>query len=90
MRKRDWFWFAAALLVIIPMVTTYIREYAAIDACNDAGGSFNYKLNVCDMTTTHETVPFGARHMGLLGITLMVLLSLAIARYVKWRRRLGE
>lgn len=91
MRKRTTAWLiAAAVLVVIPLITAYFRERAAVGSCKEAGGSYNYALKMCDMAATHEYIPFGQRHMGLLGITLMVLLALAIAKYVKWNRRLNE
>jgi len=91
MRKRSAAWLlVAAVLVVIPLISAYARERAAVSSCKEAGGSFNYLLMLCDTQATHPYIPFGQRHMGLMGITLMVLLALAIAKYVKWRRRLGE
>ena len=89
MRKRDLFWVLAAILVVAPLTIAYIREAQAVSLCKEMGGSFNYNAMVCDTQAQHEYIPFGARHLGLAGITLIVLLSLMISKYVKWRRRLG-
>ena len=91
MRKRSAAWLLLlAVVVVIPLITAYIREKMTVGACKDAGGSYDYALKLCDMQATHAYIPFGQRHLGLAGITLMVLLSLAIAKYVKWNRRLSE
>ena len=91
MKKRSAAWLiAAAVLVVIPLIVSYIRERSAVSACKTAGGSYDYAMKLCDMQATHAYIPFGQRHMGLLGITLMVLLALAISKYVKWNRRLGD
>ena len=91
MKKRSAGWLIAlAVIVVIPLITAYVREKSAVGECKAAGGSYNYALKLCDMQATHEYIPFGQRHMGLMGITLMVLLALAISKYVKWRRLLGD
>jgi hypothetical protein len=90
MRKRNYFWVLAAILVVAPLVAAYVREARLVSLCKEIGGSFNYSAMACDTETQHPYVPFGSRHLGLAGITLIVLLSLMIAKYVKWRRRLGE
>lgn len=89
MRKRDLFWLLLALLVIVPIVSAYVLEVMAVDRCKASGGSFDYAAMQCDSAAKHPYIPFGRRHLGLLALTIIVLFSLAIAKWVTWRRRLG-
>jgi hypothetical protein len=89
MRKRNiFYWVLIAVLVVVPLVTSFIRETLAVNACR---GTFNYASMECDTTgAAHAHIPFGARHQGLAALTVMLLFVIAIAKWVTWRRRLGE
>lgn len=52
---------AGAVLLGAPLLP-YAREFAAVDKCLDAGGSFDYSVGACDHQESHPYVPFGARH----------------------------
>jgi hypothetical protein len=47
-------------------VMTYVTEFIAVDACLDAGGSFDYGQSRCDRARTHPVVAYSARHPMLL------------------------
>ncbi len=51
------------------------RELWVVDRCLDAGGSFNYVDDVCDMNTTHsyEAPPQHSRWLVLVGFVLAVI-----------------
>ena len=90
MRKREILWIVIALIVVVPLVSAYVMEVMAVNECKATGGSFNYSAMQCDAAAAkHEYIPFGRRHLGLFTLTVMILFSLAIAKWVTWRRRLG-
>ncbi|ANG64975.1 hypothetical protein A8C75_22495 [Marinobacterium aestuarii] len=52
------------LLLLVPaigMMVGYMMEQSLIDACLDAGGSFDYAAEACDPVGNHAFVPFSAR-----------------------------
>lgn len=52
------------ILLIVPgvvMMAAYLNELSAVQACLDAGGSFDYVQSVCDHTQSHAVVPFMVR-----------------------------
>jgi hypothetical protein len=89
MRKREILWIVIALIVVVPLVSAYVMEVMAVNECKASGGSFNYVAMQCDSAAKHEYIPFGRRHLGLFTLTVMILFSLAIAKWVTYRRRLG-
>ena len=90
MRKRNMFyWALITVLVVIPLLVAYVREVLAVSACRKTGGSFDYMAMTCDPTgAVHAHAPFGARHPGLLALTVMILFFVAVAKWVTWRRKL--
>ena len=53
------------LLLIVPpllLMGGYLYEQAAVDACVDQGGSWNYLQASCDLAQSHPFVPFLQRH----------------------------
>ncbi|MFB9888043.1 hypothetical protein [Balneatrix alpica] len=79
------------LLLIAPMLWlmgSFWQEFMAVDACLDAGGSFDYQQLVCDHQANHPFIPFGARHSGLVnGSMLLMLLGLLLCMLGLYRRR---
>jgi hypothetical protein len=49
------------VLALWPAVD-YLREFVAVDACLDAGGSFDYAQSRCDLRESHEFVAYSVRH----------------------------
>jgi hypothetical protein len=67
------------------VVVPFTREFFAVDACLDGGGSFDYAVGMCDHQKNHPFVPFTARHQaatptGVTG-TVLVLVGLFV-----WKR----
>ncbi len=53
------------LLLLVPaaaMMSGYLMEQSVIDACLDAGGSYDYVAEACDPVSNHAFVPFSARY----------------------------
>lgn len=40
----------------------YVREFVAVDACLDAGGSFDYTHSRCDHAENHAFIAYSDRH----------------------------
>lgn len=53
----------------------YLPEQAAIADCLEAGGAFNYSLQVCDMQSSHPFLPFMARHGTLVNTSMLVAVA---------------
>ena len=48
-----------ALLLLAAIVAwPAASEFVAVDACLDAGGSFNYVVGACDFQQSHPYAPF--------------------------------
>ena len=76
-----------AAVVSAPLVVTFVRELSAVDACLDAGGSFDYVRMACDHAANHPFVPFTARHPALSwGTGGALVLALVGTGLVGWRR----
>src|SRR5262249_8162154 len=57
----------AALLVLPFMcVTSYVREWIAVDAALDSGGPFDYTTGKADYSASYPFIPFAQRHKTLL------------------------
>jgi len=53
------------LIILMPaiiLVATYAKEFIAVDKCLDAGGSYNYMAEECDINSSHPVLPFNERH----------------------------
>ena len=62
------------------IAVTYLIDFMAIDSCLDDGGSFNYKIMECDLTSNHEKMSyFEARKIRfllyLVGTSTFILFS---------------
>jgi hypothetical protein len=76
-------------LAVWPAVD-YVREFAAVDACLDAGGSFDYAHSRCDRVETHQFVAYSNRHptsvrIGALGGALFMVGVVVLVREPKRR-----
>lgn len=65
------------VLLMVPLVYSCASESLRVDACLDAGGSFDYARDRCDHESGHPHEPFAERHVGLaaaggLGAALVV------------------
>jgi hypothetical protein len=89
MRKRNvFYWVLIAVLIVVPLTTAFVRETIAVSQCR---GTFDYMAMTCDATgAPHPHLPFGSRHQGLLGFTVMLLFFIAIGKWVTWSRRMGR
>ncbi len=66
------------VLLLVPgllLMGTYLTELSAVEACLDAGGSYNYRLGACDQAASHPYSSFLQRHMLLVngGMLLSVV-----------------
>jgi ABC-type phosphate/phosphonate transport system permease subunit len=68
-------------LLILAVVFAWpsVSEFFAVDRCLDAGGSFNYASDSCDLTTNHPYVGVWEGHaFSLVGALLSVVFAIAI------------
>lgn len=80
------------LLLIVPaalLMFFYFYEQAAIDACLDQGGSFNYRDALCDMESAHPFIPLIARYpLQINGAMLISLIGLGMCmKGLLWKGR---
>ncbi len=82
-----------AAATLWPVASTYVRDWTAIDACLDDGGSFDHARLRCDSAASHPYVSFRRRHATLVGeaglrlVGIMVIgLALAVGHDVRQRR----
>jgi hypothetical protein len=76
------------LLPAIGMMTGYMMERSLIDACLDAGGSYDYIAEACDPVGNHAFVPFGRRNPLLVnGGMLLSSVGLLLCLGGLYRRR---
>jgi hypothetical protein len=73
------------LLILLPLAFISLRETAAVDACLDQGGSYDYKAGECDMAASHAYEPFMERHGVLIGATLFALMGAGVAVWLRSR-----
>ncbi len=53
------------VLLIVPgviMMAGYMNELSAVNACIEAGGSFDYTNALCDQSQKHPFIPYMARN----------------------------
>lgn len=79
-------------LLILPslaLMSVFFIDQAAVDACLDQGGSFNYKDELCDMENEHPFVPLLVRHPLLVNGTMLlsVIGLLMCMKGLLWRPR---
>ncbi|WP_020679618.1 hypothetical protein [Marinobacterium rhizophilum] len=76
------------LLPAIGMMTGYMMERSLIDACLDAGGSYDYVAEACDPVGNHAFVPFSRRNPLLVnGGMLLSSVGLLLCLGGLYRRR---
>jgi hypothetical protein len=75
---------AIALISAVALVWPLAAEFAAVDACLDSGGSYNYLGSVCDLEQDHPYIPVfdrqGFRISGSLGLVVFGVLISATLR----------
>ena len=74
----------AMLVAAVVMGWPATSEFFAVDACLDAGGSFNYVLGICDLKVSQPYVssPFRSPWLILLGVVLgLVGLVVLVGKY---------
>ena len=66
-------------LLILPLfcVTSYVREFIAVDSALDSGASYDYVSGRADYTTNHPFIRFSHRHRTLV-VSSGVLLAAAV------------
>jgi hypothetical protein len=79
--NSTYFWLAVAMLAACPP----IKQFLGMDACLDAGGSYDSIQGRCSMTTSHPYIPMH-RTQGLFMVVSAISLALALLSYV-WSRR---
>ena len=91
MRRRNvFYWVLIAVLIVIPLVNAFVRETMAVSQCTGLGGTFDYAVGGCDPAGgPHPHLPFGARHQGLMALTVMLLFFIAVAKWVTWNRKMN-
>ncbi|HEU4885280.1 MAG TPA: hypothetical protein VFT45_23665 [Longimicrobium sp.] len=73
------------LLVLVPLAFVSLRETRSVNACAEAGGSYDYASRECDMAASHAYEPFMERHGVLIGATLVALLGAGVAVWLRSR-----
>jgi hypothetical protein len=72
----------------IAMMSGYMLEQSEINACLDAGGSYDYTAEACDPVSHHAFVPFSMRFPLLVnGGMLLSMAGLLLCLGGLYRRR---
>jgi hypothetical protein len=79
--RSTYFWLAVAAFATWPL----IKQFVAIDACLDAGGSYDSIQGQCSMNTSHPYVPTYRTHGLFMGIAAISSI-LACLSYVSAKR----
>ncbi|PIE20717.1 MAG: hypothetical protein CSA61_00700 [Neptuniibacter caesariensis] len=80
------------ILLVLPalaLMVVFYMDQAAVDACLDQGGSYNYDLAECDQNAQHPFKPLMARHPLLInGAMLLSVVGLLMCmKGLLWRPR---
>lgn len=74
-------WWVLVALVVAAFIGHYIADQAAIDACNEAGGSYFYDQHYCSKTEAYAgSTNYVSNHIGFI-ILLILSVAFAIGAY---------
>jgi len=69
---------SVALLLLAICSYRYLSDGAAVDACLDRGGSYDYSAMKCDTQRSHEYVSYSARHPHDKTVSMIALGALVV------------